>query len=304
MDQTYKFKITPGRHGTLDLDLRIRPLYDETNVYLFNETFVVKGRGNVSVSVVDEDGIPVKAESITLGTDAVQNEKSHDFTGILSGTYPLVVNGTDGYPSIRTEVRVTPDATTLCNVTLPSSLISPTLVISEGGAGCIAGVEWVPPEQPNALRTETTTYNVTVLGDGGEIGIALEFPMRYLMNEPVVRVNGVPTGDYEIINGTFEYDVDKQTYSTTNATLIVYNATAGSNTIEIEFEGGLLGKSDTGSSTVYIGDAFEIAMFDAQRINSFATYDYPDVTRDGCINIEDAFEVARYDALQTNEYYQ
>lgn len=124
------------------------------------------------------------------------------------------------------------------------------------------------------------------------------------MNEPVVRVNGVPTGDYEIINGTFEYDVDKQTYSTTNATLIVYNATAGSNTIEIEFEGGLLGKSDTGSSTVYIGDAFEIAMFDAQRINSFATYDYPDVTRDGCINIEDAFEVARYDALQTNEYYQ
>jgi len=145
---------------------------------------------------------------------------------------------------------------------------------------------------------------VTVLGDGGELGIALEFPMRYLVNgPPVVKVNG-ENATYEFINGTFEYDVEQQTYSTTNATLIVYNTTAGSNMVEIGFEGSLLGKSDTDIDTVYIGDAFEIAMFDAQRINSFTTYDYPDVTRDGYINIVDAFEVARYDATQTNEYYQ
>jgi len=308
--QTYEFKITPKKHGTLDLDLRIRPLYDETNVYLFNETFAVKGRGNVSVNVIDENGMPAEAESITLGTDVVQNKKSYDFTSILSDTYPLVVNGTDGHPSIRTEARVTPDATTLCNVTLPSSLMSPTLVISEGGAGSIAGVEWVPPERPNALRNETTTYNVTVLGDGGEVGIALEFPMRYLMNEPVVRVNGVPTGDYEIINGTFKYDINNRDrhYSTTNTTLFVYNTLIGSNTLELEFKGGRLGNVISQGGEVEMWDAlaildYRVGNIGDENFEKFGVYEYPDVNRDNFIDLWDALSILDYRAGNVDHYY-
>ena len=298
--QTYQFTITPENHGALDMDLRIRPLYDDTDVTFANATFTVMGRGNVTVNVVNETGMPVDAESITLGANTATNKASHDFTGILEGNYTLVVNGTGGRPSIRTTVGVTPDATALYNVTLPSSLTDPTLVFSEGGAGSIAGVAQVPPEQLNALRNENTTYNVTVLGNGGEIGIALEFPMRYLMNEPKVLVNGVAT-EYEFINGTFEYGGGS--YSSTNATLVIYNAPTGSNTVEIELEGTLLGESNN-DGVVNIRDALTIARFDAQQFTSLATYDYPDVNGDGTVNIRDALLVARYDAQQLDEYYQ
>jgi hypothetical protein len=124
-------------------------------------------------------------------------------------------------------------------------------------------------------RNETTTYNVTVLGNGGELGIALEFPMRYLMNTPVVRVNGVETA-YELINGTFEYNVEEQTYSTTNATLIVYNTIAGSNTIEIEFDGGKLGKARS-SGEVTTTDALFILQIAIGLERPWDTYDYIDV---------------------------
>jgi hypothetical protein len=300
---TYKFKITPEDHGTLDLDLRIRPLYDDANVYLVNKTFTVMGRGNVSVNVVDETGASVDAESITLGTETVQGESSHDFTGILNGTYTLVVNGTGGYPSIRTTARVMPDATALYNITLPSSLIDPTLVFSEGGAGSIAGVAWVEPEPLNAARSENTTYNVTVLGNGGELGIALEFPMRYLMSEPVVKVNGVETA-YEFINGTFEYDPTMRTYSTTNATLVIYNAPVGSNTVEIEFEGGLLGDAYK-DGKINVNDALYVLHFVAGNIEGFETYDYPNVydRDDHVINVNDALYILHQIAGNVDEYY-
>ena len=303
--QTYQFNITPGKHGALDLDLRIRPLYDETDVYLFNETFTVKGRGNVSVNVVDEDGAPVEAESIAFDTTAIENRSSYAFTGILEGTYTLVVNGTGGHPSIRTAARVTPDATALCNVTLPSSLLSPTMVFSEGGAGSIASVAQVEPEQLNALRNEDTTYTVTVLGDGGEIGIALEFPMRYLMTEPVVKVNGDPTRDYEVIDGTFKYGKDGASYSTTNATLMIYNPTAGSNTIEIGFKGGLLGDA-TANNKVDIYDAVAILDFVVGNIevDEFQkAYEYSDATRNDKTDLYDAVAILNFIMGSVNEYY-
>ncbi|MCT8337766.1 hypothetical protein FKB36_09795 [Methanoculleus sp. Afa-1] len=303
MEMTYEFTITPEDHGALDLDLRIRPLYDDTDVYLVNETFQVLGRGNVTVNVVGEDGAPVTADSIALGADRVTNSASHTFTGILEGTYPLVVNETD-YPSIHTTARVTPDATALYNITLPSSLIDPTLVFSEGGAGSIAGVAWVEPEPLNAARSENTTYNVTVLGNGGELGIALEFPMRYLMNEPVVKVNGVVT-DYELINGTFEYDPTMRTYSTTNATLVIYNAPVGSNTVEIEFEGGVLGDAYP-DGTIDPTDALMILHFYVGNIDGFENFDYPFVfnREEQKIDPVDALMVLHRYVGNVNEYYQ
>lgn len=123
------------------------------------------------------------------------------------------------------------------------------------------------------------------------------------MNEPVVLVNGDPTEDYELINGTFTYDVEQQTYSTTNATLIVYNTTAGNNTIEIMFDGSLLGESNN-DGVVDIVDALRIVLFEVRQRTSFDTYDYPDVNRDGVIDILDALRIVRYEVKQVNEYYQ
>ena len=301
--QTYQFTITPQNHGALDMDLRIRPLYDETQVTFANATFTVMGKGNVTVNVVDETGAPVEADSIALGANTVADKSSYTFTDILEGTYPLVVNKT-GFPSIRTTAGVTPDATALYNVTLPSSLADPTLVFSEGGAGSIAGVEHKPAGRLSAAYAENTTYNVTVLGNGGEIGIALEFPMRYLMNEPVVLVNGVAT-EYEFINGTFEYDTVTKGYSTTNATLVIYNTTAGSNTVEIGFEGGLLGDAYP-DGTIDPTDALMILHFYVGNIDGFENFDYPFVfnREEQRIDPVDALMVLHRYVGNVNEYYQ
>ena len=307
--QTYEFKITPEDHGTLDLDLRIRPLYDDTDVTFASETFTVMGRGNVSVNVVNENGAPAQAKSITLvgegGVPPASEESTHTFTNVLNGNYTLVVNGTNDHPSIRTAVRVTPDATALCNVTLPSSLTEPALVFSEGGAGSIASVEQKPAGRLSAAYAENTTYTVTVLGDGGEIGIALEFPMRYLVNgPPKVKVNG-ENATYELISGTFEYGEDGATYSTTNATLIIYNTTAGSNMVEIGFEGGLLGDA-TSNNEVDIFDAVAVLDFVVGNIgvNEFQNaYDYPDATKNGETNVFDAVAILNYVVGNVDEYY-
>ncbi len=309
--QTYEFKITPEDHGTLDLDLRIRPLYDDTEVTFASETFTVMGRGNVSVNVVDESGNPADARIILVGGDSVSDKSTHTFTNILEGNYTLVVNGTNDYPSIRTGVRVTPDTTALCNVTLPSSLTAPTLVFSEGGAGSIASVVQVPPGRLSAAYPENTTYTVTVLGDGGEIGIALEFPMRYLMNgPPVVKVNGDPTTDYEIIDGTFEYDInnEEKNYFTTNATLIVYNTTGDRNTIEIRFEGGLLGNVIRTGDEVDLWDAlaildYGVGNYGDEEFKEFGSYDYPDVDRNCRIDLWDALDILDYGVGNKDQYY-
>ncbi|MDN7024304.1 hypothetical protein FGU65_05255 [Methanoculleus sp. FWC-SCC1] len=297
---TYTFTATPDTYGALEMNLRIRPLYDESQVTFANHTFTVQGRGNVSVNVVDENGDAVTADRISVGASSVTAVSNHTFEDVLEGTYSMVVNKT-GYPEIHSNVNVTPGATALYNVTLPSTLTAPVLVLSEGGSGSIAGVAQVPPETLNALRNENTSYNVTVLGNGGELGIALEFPMRYLLHDPVVTVNGVPTA-YEFRNGTFTYPVGGA-YTTTNATLVIYDAPNGQNTIGLGFEGVSLGESNNDGS-VNIIDALYIASYDAQLITGLATYDYPDVTGDGVINIIDALYVASYDAGLLTEYYQ
>ncbi|MDV2481498.1 hypothetical protein F8E02_05655 [Methanoculleus sp. Wushi-C6] len=302
VEMTYRFTIIPKTHGDLDVDLRIRPLYDETQVTFASETIRVMGKGNVTVNVVDENGASVTADSIALGATSVADKSSHTFTSVLQGTYPLVVNST-GYPSIHTAARVAPGATGIYNVTLPSSLADPTLVLSEGGAGSIADVARVPPEPLNALRNENTTYSVTVLGNGGELGLALEFPMRYLMNNPVVKVNGVVT-PYELINGTFEYNPLTRTYSTTNATLVVYNTTAGSNTIDIEFDGGRLGKARR-TGEVTSTDAMFVLQFVVGSRAGFDTYDYVDVhSRDRqMITSTDAMYILQKVTGSRDEYY-
>ena len=296
----YVFDITPTNEGTLDFQLRFRPLYDEQNVTLDGESLNVAGRGNVSVQVTDEDGNQVKA-TIVLGNLAPVVKSSHTFTSLLADTYSLSVSK-EGYINVSTDVNVTANDEYNVTVTMPTDLSTPRLILSHG-SGMIGGVTQMPPEQLNALRNENTTYNVTILGNGGELGIALEFPMRYLMNDPVVKVNGVVT-DYEFTNGTFEYDTVTKGYSTTNATLVIYNTTAGSNTVEIEFDGGKLGKArKTGEVTST--DAMFILQFVVGSRAGFDTYDYVDVhSRDRqMITSTDAMYVLQKVTGSRDEYY-
>jgi len=147
---------------------------------------------------------------------------------------------------------------------------------------------------------------VTVLGNGGELGIALEFPMRYLMNSPVVKVNGVETENYELIPGSFAYN--SGAYSSTNATLVIYNAPTGSNTVELEFEGGRLGNVVSHGGEVTMWDALAILDYGVGNYNddeflNFGAYDYPDTTRDGGVDLWDALNILDLGAGNVDEYY-
>jgi len=117
-------------------------------------------------------------------------------------------------------------------------------------------------------------------------------------------VNGDPTEDYEIINGTFEYNKDTRTYSTTNATLVIYNTTAGSNTVEIGFEGGLLGDAYP-DGKINVNDALYVLHFVAGNIEGFETYDYPNVyDREGnVINVNDALYILHQIAGNIDPFY-
>ena len=130
------------------------------------------------------------------------------------------------------------------------------------------------------------------------------------MNEPVVKVNGDPTEDYKIVNGTFKYDRNNKEkhYSTTNATLFVYNASTGINKLELGFKGGRLGNVVSQGGEVTMWDALAILDYGVDNIGDeafeeFGVYDYPDVKKDYKIDLWDALGILDYRANNVDQYY-
>ncbi|MDK2973700.1 MAG: hypothetical protein PWP08_71 [Methanofollis sp.] len=269
---TYVFDATPLNEGTLDFQLRFRPLYDEQNVTLADESLTVTGRGNVSVQVADEDGSPVEATIVLDGQS--QTASSHTFADLLAGTYLLSVSK-EGYINVSTDVSVEANGVANLTVTMPTDLSTPQLILSQG-SGMIGGVSSVPGEL-SAGFAENATYNVTVIGDGGAVGIALEFPERFMLNDPVVTLNGVVLNQsaYEIRNGTFEYD-GLNPYKTTNATLIIYDAPDGVNEIGILLDGTVWGEAKV-DGKITSTDAMFILQYAVGARTSLNTFDYVDV---------------------------
>lgn len=278
---TYVFDITPTNVGDLDFHLRFRPLYDETNVTLSEKSLTVTGRGDVAVQVINETGAAVSA-TIALGDLAPVVKSSHTFTGLLAGSYPLSVSK-EGYTNVSATLNVTANDQTNVTVSMPTDLSTPRLILSQG-SGMLGGVSEVPPVL-SAGFAENATYNATLIGNGGMMDLALEFPQRFMFHNPVVTLNGVALNDsesrvgnepyYEIRNGTFAYH-GYSPYTATNATLIVYDAPDGVNEIGISLGGTVWGDAYP-DGAVDITDALYIMHYVVGNLNGFDTYDYPDV---------------------------
>ncbi|TAJ45307.1 PEGA domain-containing protein [Methanofollis fontis] len=289
----YVFDVTPEQVGTLDFQLRFRPLYDEMNVTLSEKSLSVTGRGAVEVSVTDEDSNPVEATIILDGES--QTASSHTFTGLLAGTYPLSVSK-EGYITVNDTVAVTANSNTSVTVMMPTDLTTPRLILSQG-SGSLGGVSEVPAVL-SAGFAENATYNATLVGNGGMLGLALEFPERFMLNDPVVTLNGeiLNSSEYEVRNGSFSNLDPYQEFVTTNATIVIYNAPDGVSEVSIRITGGLAGQSLVGEDIVGIWDALRVAQFDAYIKGAPETYGYCDVTGDQMVNIADALRIAQYDA--------
>ncbi|WFN34710.1 hypothetical protein L1S32_00890 [Methanogenium sp. S4BF] len=301
---TYTFGIVPENYGTLNMSLRIIPLYDDSNVAYTSHNFDVTGTGNVTINVQDENYVPVTADTITVGVNTVLAKSSWEFSDLLEDSYQFNVTKS-GFPDVHGTVVVNYGETTVYNVTLPTTMAEPVLILSEGGSGSIAGVAQIPGEL-NANVAESTTYNVSVMGDGGELGVALQFPQRYLVNSPVVKLNGAVLGasEYELTPGTFVYGPGG-TYTTTDATLVVYNTTSGTNYIGMEFDGDVWGDAYNDGSVNSI-DSLYILHFVVGNIAGFDTYGYPDVydRNSQTINAIDALYISHRVVGNLDEYYQ
>jgi len=269
---TYVFDATPSNVGDLGFQLRFRPLYDETNVTMVEKSLTVTGRGDVAVQVTDENSNPVVAAIVLDGQ--TQTASSYTFTDLLAGTYSLSVSK-DGYVNVSTNVNVEADDQTNVTVSMPTDLTTPRLILSQG-TGSLGGVSEVPAEL-SAGFAENATYNVTLVGNGGTMGIALEFPERLMFTDPVITLNGVvlDPSAYEIRNGTFAYH-GSAAYTSTNATLIIYNAPNGVNEIGILLGGTLWGEAKV-DGKITSTDALFILQYAVGLKNGFSTFDYADV---------------------------
>ncbi|EHQ34342.1 cellulosome anchoring protein cohesin region [Methanoplanus limicola] len=301
---SYSFKVTPDDYGTLNMSFRIIPLYDDEKVAIAGHNFDVTGNGSVTINVQNENYNAVKADNITVDGVKVFDTSSYTFSDLPIGNFSLSVKKAD-YPEVHGTVGITYNKTSIYNVTMPTSMDEPVLIFSEGDSGSIAGSSHTPGVL-SAMKKENMTYNVSVMGEGGRLAIALKFPMRYLMTDPVVKLNGVVLGadEYELTRGTFVYDKDSGTYSTTDSTLVIYNSPSGTNYIELEFEGGIWGDADN-SGEVDLFDALDILDFYLGNIEGFDTYDYPNVDdlNSDTIDLFDALKVLDRYLGNVNEFY-
>ncbi|QSZ67615.1 PEGA domain-containing protein [Methanofollis aquaemaris] len=290
---TYVFDAKPTHVGTLNFNLRFKALNDEDNVTLVEKSLDVIGRGDVAVKVTDENDSPVVATIVLDGSS--QTASSHTFEGLLVGNYSLSVSK-ENYITVNTTVSVEANDETNVTVMMPTDLTTPRLIFSQG-SGMLAGVSKVPGTL-SAAFAENVTYNATVVGNGGRIVLALEFPQRFLLNNPVVRLNGVvlDPSQYEIRSGTFSNPDPYEPFSTTNATIIIYDAPDGVSEISIEFIGGRAGQALVGDHETGILDALRLAQFDVGLKGAPETFGYGDVSGDLMVNILDALRIAQYDA--------
>jgi len=114
----------------------------------------------------------------------------------------------------------------------------------------------------------------------------------------VVTLNGVvlDPSAYEIRSGTFSNLDPYQEFSTTNATIIIYDAPDGVSEVSIKITGGRAGQALVGEDIIGIWDALRVAQFDAYIKDAPGTLGYCDVTGDQMVNIADALRIAQYDA--------
>ncbi len=256
---------------------------------------------SVQVQVVGADGNPLIADRIALegGTVPlnVTNMSSNRFSAVPAGTYQLTVTKA-GHISVNTTIHYAAGSVRELTATLVTHAYQPTVILAENGVS-LAGMTHTAPEQLNALRNETDQYNLTLNG-GGVVSVALEYPMRFQLNQPQVT-SPVPVGT-EMRNGTFLWT--NPSYTTTNATLVVTAVPAsGQSPLGLLLTGGKLGDVYY-NGQITSTDSLYILHYIVGDLKSLPTYDYADITRDGKITSTDALYILHYIVGNVNEYYQ
>ncbi|MDD4497562.1 MAG: hypothetical protein PHV51_05350 [Methanosarcinaceae archaeon] len=299
---TFISKVDEEHESELGLVLKAMSNLNLPPEDLISSTAVKNGTfstgSGLEVHVVDTSGNPINADFIKLNDLIVKNTSNFNFIGLADGNYSLNVTKA-GYKSVKSTISYKGSSRAF-TVTLAKEFTKPILTVAEGNTA-ITGSIYNPPEKLNALRNEQAYYNLS-LTSSGKFDLTFELPVRYTINKPIVRLDGVVI-PYTLENGTFTAEQGEM-YSSTNATLVVSAIpSVGEHNLELVFNGYKLGKSMIGDEVTSL-DALLVLHYEVGNMNLLPTYDYPDVNRDGYITSLDSLLILHQTVGNVNEYYE
>jgi|GEM_PF-7034245 len=282
--------------GNNTFEVRVTPMYDETTTYIKSISKYIKGYGNIRVNVYNESGIGMDA-TVLLNSEVKQ---ANTKVAVLEGSYTLSVTK-DGYVPVSTTLSLQPGEDVNITVKLysPDELTEPKVVMVVGDLSTLENSGSVVANttvKPNAVTKAKTEFEMTLSGETKKL-IAVKMPKlergslwAWLNDSVSIDANGQSvTPDELMVNGEKVLMLELQ----------------GSATVNMSFEGRMVGDIPGTPEGVDIADAMFIAQYDV----GLRTFDnkalvYGDIpgTPEG-VDIADAMFIAQYDVGLRNADY-
>jgi len=323
------------KSGDVSVEARIYPMYDDENMALGNAIAYVKGYGNLTHSVVDEDLAPLNADFYIDNMETpVASGASNITTEVLEGNHSVSIRHTSGTVTrtVNTTLTVNTGEATEYSAQIATDPTIPHISMVVGDAG---DVRIMPPEINDTISEDSLyywsamtpakkTFNSTISSTGGTATIAVEVPV--VVREPTAVVNPGDRGwrpNSTSVNDSVTYryhntsgwqgPFDASGYISGGVLSIPDVDTGSIDQISVEFIGRPLGDVDgllvNNVRVVDLRDVVKALRFVAEipgaELSTTAKF-YADVTNDGKVDLQDVVKALRFVAEMPdiNEYYQ
>ncbi|MEM0214933.1 MAG: CARDB domain-containing protein, partial [Archaeoglobaceae archaeon] len=269
--------------GNVTFEVRVIPMYNESSTLIGRTAGYVKGSGNITVSVLDENDNPIDA-NITVGVQS-SSASSASFA-IKEGIYDLKVEK-EGYVPVFAKISIKQGENKSITVKLyrEENLTTPKLVLFEGTATTLLTVN--ETVKPNAKTNASVIFGVSL----NNINALLSVKM------PIYKSN--ESADFF----AFLEKISAENASIASENFTAYIAPTGKE-IKLKFEGRKLGDVNN-DNKVSIVDALFIAQYlVGKRTLDNTSKTYANVNKDAKLSIVDALFIAQYLVEKRNADYE
>jgi hypothetical protein len=292
--------------GEVTVEARIYPMYDDENMALGDATASVKGYGNLTLSVVDENLAPLEADFYIDGVP-VASGTSNITREVLEGDHNVSIMHTPG--TVNTTLYVRTGESTEYSAQIATDPTIPHISMVVGDAG---DFRVMPPVIEDTISEDSTnywsavtpakkTFNSTIASSGGTATISVEVP-TITRAIGTAYANDTVAYSYHNTSG-WQGPFDASGYISGGVLSVPDVDTGSIDQIVVEFIGRALGDVNGGGVTA--GDARDIAWYLVDEI-TFTYNDrfYADVGDDGSVSSGDARDVAWYLVGDIDTHYQ
>lgn len=308
--------------GNVTVEARIYPMYDDENMALGDATASVKGYGNLTISVVNENLAPLEANFYI--DDVLEASGTSNITKeVLEGDHNVSIRHTNGTVNTTLSVRTGESTEYSAQIATDPTIPHISMVVGDAGDVRVMSVieeDTISDDSPNywsAVTPAKKTFNSTIASSGGTATISVEVPVVERMPTDVVdqnkrgwRPNSTTVDDnvrywyHNAYNASEWQGPFDASGNISDGVLSIGVDTGDVDQIVVEFNGRALG--DFGNDgEVSVLDGVQILRYRA-FLENFAANDrfYGDVSNDGEVSVLDAVKVLRYRAFLEDKYYQ